>query len=492
MALERRSCPIFFAAIERERIIAASDARIDRRTAELAEAYLEPLGIVSMVAVVMGRAGQGKGLMVVEQTGSTRRWTSEEVVFIGAAAQIAALAVETADRRAAEKVALESQKRTAQIIDFLPDAAFVIDREGKVTYWNRAIENMTGVRAQDIVGKGDYEHALAFRGERVPSLADYAMNAPGEIPSRYPGAVNRNGVWLADVYLPKLRGGAWLALAAGLLRDDEGMVVGAIETLRDITAVKETEAALRAAKENADRMNRQLEQAMSHANRMAIEAALANEAKSAFLATMSHEIRTPMNGIIGMTGLLLDTELTPEQRQYAETVRASAEALLGIINDILDFSKIEAGKMELEKTTFNLLDVIEGVVDIVALKAQEKGLELGYVVAPDVPEWLEGDAGRLRQILTNLVGNAIKFTHKGEVAVRVNVKERRDSKVKLYFEVRDTGIGIPEDKLGSLFRPFTQVDASTTRKYGGTGLGLSIARSLAEAMGGEIGVQSVE
>jgi PAS domain S-box-containing protein len=268
-------------------------------------------------------------------------------------------------------------------------------------------------------------------------------------------------------------------------RDASGQALRMIGTNWDITMQKHAESALREA-------NRTLEDATTRANELALQAQKANNAKGEFLANMSHEIRTPMNGVIGMTGLLLDTELTNEQRKYAEVVRVSGESLLGLINDILDFSKIEAKKLDMEMLDFNLSTVLDDFAAALAMRANEKGLELVCAADPDVPTMLKGDPGRLRQILTNLTGNAVKFTHTGEVAVRVALVEKNEHDVLLRFSVRDTGIGIAENKIDLLFATFSQVDASITREYGGTGLGLVISKQLAELMGGRIGVNSQE
>ena len=266
-------------------------------------------------------------------------------------------------------------------------------------------------------------------------------------------------------------------------RDFGGRPIHVIGTSWDITAQKEAE------REQRDTIF-QLANAMSRAIELAAEADTANQAKSDFLANMSHEIRTPMNGVLGMTGLLLDTPLDSDQRRYAETVRTSAEALLTLLNDILDFSKIEAGRVELETIDFDIRALLDDFSSGLAVRAQEAGLEFICSADPDVPTYLGGDPGRLRQVLFNLAGNAVKFTHQGEVAVRTTLVSETGTDVVLRFSVKDTGIGIPGEIQGRLFQKFTQADASTTRQYGGTGLGLAISKQLAELMGGQIGLVS--
>ncbi|MFH2093191.1 MAG: response regulator [Pseudomonadota bacterium] len=239
-----------------------------------------------------------------------------------------------------------------------------------------------------------------------------------------------------------------------------------------------------------DETNIALEQTIERSNVMAVEAASASIAKSAFLANMSHEIRTPMNGILGMSQLLQDSNPTQEQKDYIEIINTSSQVLLTLINDILDLSKIEAGKIDIESIDFNLEHLFIDVKNLLKPKLIEKHSELSFSIEPDLPLFLKGDPTRLRQILLNLAGNAVKFTEKGLITLSARIRQKQDEQVLIYFEIKDTGIGIPKKKLKHLFRPFSQTDISTTRKYGGTGLGLNISKQLVEMMGGNIGVES--
>ena len=283
----------------------------------------------------------------------------------------------------------------------------------------------------------------------------------------------RDGV-LVDVEVrAKTRAGEarWYRVRGALERNADGVPLTVSGSQRDITQRQQYALALLEATETA---------------------AAANKAKSQFLANMSHEIRTPMNGVIGMIELLLETELNPMQLDYAETVRDSSASLLTVINDILDFSKVEAGKLDLEVLDMDMRDTVEDVARLLAIQAHAKGLEVIALIDPGLPDLVRGDAGRLRQVLLNLGGNAVKFTQKGEVSMECKVVQKDDRGTLIRCEIRDTGMGIPASRVDALFTAFTQVDSSTTRRFGGTGLGLSIVRRLVELMGGEVGVSSEE
>jgi PAS domain S-box-containing protein len=381
----------------------------------------------------------------------------------------------------------ESERRLTDIIDFLPDATFAVDREGRVIAWNRAIEEMTNISKAEMMGKDNYAYSVPFYGEHCPILIDLIFMDRKEVEERYYFISRKEDQLIAETFIPMLNGdkGVFLWGIASPLYDSNGSIVGAIESIRDITRHKRFEEELR-------NTNLQLETASKHAQQMAAKAEQANAAKSEFLANMSHEIRTPLNGIIGMTGLLMDTNLNAEQREYAEITQSSGETLRALINDILDFSKVEARKLELEMLDFDLHATLKDMADLLAVSAHEKGLKLVCQVDPEVPLLLRGDPGRLRQVLVNLGGNAVKFTAQGEIVIRISLVCADKKNATLRFSVSDTGIGIPARRQDILFTPFTQGDCSTTRKYGGSGLGLAISKQLVELMGGRIGAESKE
>ncbi len=427
-------------------------------------------------------------IRIIKKSGDVL-WVSTNVVAIEWNGRPATLNFMTdiTERKYAETELNANRQRLTDIIDFLPDATLAIDDQQRVIIWNRAIELMTGISADNIIGKGEYSYSVPFYGEAKPQLIDVVVSGLDEYDRDLLGVQYEGNTFTTELFCPALHGGrgAWIFAKASPLHDPEGNVIGAIESLRDITANKQAEQKL-------IETNAELEQATMQAQLSTEQALKANEAKSEFLANMSHEIRTPLNGVIGLTGVLLDTELTPEQRRYAEIVRSSGETLLVLLNDILDFSKIEARHLHLEMLDFDLQEIIDDAVELLAIKSSEKNLEIVSMIDPNEPVRLRGDPGRLRQILMNIGSNAIKFTHKGGVTIRTEADYETENEVTLMFSVTDTGIGIPKHKQHTLFSPFTQVDGSTSRKYGGTGLGLAISKQLVEMMGGEIGVDSDE
>ncbi|MEA2521158.1 MAG: two-component system, sensor histidine kinase and response regulator [Actinomycetota bacterium] len=344
------------------------------------------------------------------------------------------------------------------VVDATPIGIFQVNAQKCYVYTNPRWAEIMGVSSHEAEGQA-WNHNLnleALPGSSLTLGEGEGASVPGELGQRLrlrtPGADPRT-----------------LLMISNPLMDTDGSIVGWVGTVADVSAEALVEEAMAVARDEAN-----------EASRM----------KSDFLANMSHEIRTPMNGVLGMTDLLLETELNDRQRDYAQTVRNSGEALLTIINDILDFSKVESGTFELEDIEFGLRTILEDVVDLLAGPAQAKGLELVAVIERSVPAIVRGDPGRVRQVLTNLIGNAIKFTQSGEVVVRVKEREAAEGRSLIHFKVSDSGDGIPAKKLSQIFQPFVQADSSTSRKYGGAGLGLAISGQLVALMGGECGVSS--
>ena len=405
------------------------------------------------------------------------RWIVETVAPIYFEGEPAVLgnSMDVTGKKEADEAMRESEQRFANVVNFLPDATMIVDRDGKVIVWNQAMEEMTGVNAEEMLGKGDYEYSLPFYGERRPILIDLVFITDIDIEEKYSFVRKEKELLLAEIEVPRLRGEKRVLWGkAAPIFNTYGELVGAIESIRDITKHKRVEKKLQQAKE---------------------EAVIANLTKTEFLASMSHEIRTPMNAIVGMADLLGESPLNAEQQQYVQVFRSAGKNLLSLIDDILDISKVEAGQVNIEKIGFDLADVVEKTCEIMALRAREKGLELACHVMPDVPTYLAGDPVRLRQILVNLIGNAVKFTEKGEVFVEVKregseLGSQGEGDVELIFSVADTGIGIPPEKVDAVFDIFTQADSSTTREYGGTGLGLTISKRLAELMDGRMWAES--
>ena len=340
------------------------------------------------------------------------------------------------------------------LIEASLDPLVTIAPDGKITDVNNAAVEVTGATREELIGSDFFNYFT----EPEKARAGYKRVFEEGTVRDYPLEIrHKDGNTIPVLY------------NASLYKDEQGNVVGVFAAARDVTEIKHAYDELFKAKEEAE---------------------AANRVKSEFLANMSHEIRTPMNGVIGMTDLTLDTELTAEQRGNLEMVKSSADHLLSVINEILDFSKMAAGQMELEEIDFSLRPMVEDAVDTLALRAEEKSLELIAYIIPDVPDAVIGDPGRLRQILINLVGNSIKFTEEGEIVVSVEIKKQKKDSAVLHFAVSDTGIGIPKDRQEAIFKSFTQVDGSTTRKYGGTGLGTTIAEQIVELMGGRIWIES--
>lgn len=379
------------------------------------------------------------------------------------------LAGDVTAHRQAEQERYRNEAQLQAILDNSPSLIFLKDRGGRYLRINRQFSRAFQLTAEAIIGKTDHD---LFSPEQA---GQFRQNDEQVLQSRTARMFEETAAY---------DDGQRVSMVQKFpLFDEQGAIVAIGGIATDITERKHSEASIKAYARELELINESLDQAVEQAES-------ATKAKSEFLATMSHEIRTPMNGVIGMTGLLLDTDLTPEQREYAETVRASGAHLLGIIHDILDFSKCEAGRMSLELIDFDLRTAVDETIELVALQAFNKGLNLACLVQAGVPDVLRGDPGRIRQVLLNLVSNAVKFTELGEVMVSVKVTQRDEAAITVRFEVQDTGIGLSPEGQERLFQPFSQADGSMTRKYGGTGLGLAISKQLTQLMGGEIGADS--
>jgi two-component system sensor histidine kinase/response regulator len=370
--------------------------------------------------------------------------------------QTDALTAMTERLTAGEEELSRALQERRDIMETIPDLLYVLDLDGHLARWNRKCESTTGYAAGELLGTP----FLALVADADRDRAQAALRTATE-------------TGYAEWEIPlKTKAGATIPYQfTGVpLTDPTGRVIGLTGVGRDVTERKRAEVELKRAKEAAE---------------------AANRAKSEFLANVSHEIRTPMNGVIGMTELALDTELDREQREYLMLVKVSADNLMTVINDILDFSKIEAGKLDLFASPFDLRDSLGETLKTLALRASQKGLELAHQIQAEVPDALIGDSARLRQVIVNLVGNAIKFTERGEVVTRVALEAGAEGRACLHFSVSDTGIGIPAEKQRAIFDPFVQADGSTTRRFGGTGLGLAISARLVDLMGGRIWVESL-
>ena len=362
------------------------------------------------------------------------------------------------ERRRAEETLIRERTLLRTVIDNVPDQICVKDVHRRCVVANESMARLLGCSSPEfLLEKGNCDIYPVAAAARYEAEETEVMGSGRALVNQEEELIDAAG------------GSRWLLSSKVPLRDAAGQITGIVGISRDVTERKRAEQDLKAAKEAAE---------------------AGSEAKSTFLATMSHEIRTPMNGILGMTELVLDTELTVDQRESLGLVKFSAESLLTVINDILDFSKIEAGKLDLESIPFDLRESLGEAMRALSFRAHQKGLELVYEVQPDLPEALLGDPGRIRQIIVNLVGNSIKFTERGEILVSVEREAENGQMVDLHFAIKDTGVGVPADKRQKIFEPFSQADGSMTRKYGGTGLGLTICTKLVGMMNGRIWVES--
>jgi PAS domain S-box-containing protein len=382
------------------------------------------------------------------------------------------------ERQQTEESLRDSETRHRLLVEHLDAGVVVHAPDTSLRFANPMASRLLGLTQDEMFGRRAPDPSWGFfreDGTRLP-VEEYPVE-------RVLATLEPISGQVVGVNRPRTNDRVWVLVSGYPVFHENHALEQVVISFVDITDRKRAEENLRAA-------NTQLEQSLARAQELAVQAEAATRAKSEFLANMSHEIRTPMNGVIGMTGLLLETELNAEQQRYVETTRSCGEALLALLNDILDFSKIEAGKLKLELLDFDLRDLLESFATPLAMRAKSKGIEFVCAIEPDVPSWVCGAPDRLRQILINLAGNAVKFTEQGWVSVHASLISEKATEAMVRFSVRDTGIGIPPEHQELLFQKFAQADTSMTRRYGGTGLGLAISKKLTELMAGEIGVNS--
>jgi PAS domain S-box-containing protein len=493
----------FLCTLCRGRLLASTGRRPDLVEGRFVEDF-PPLCPTRQMEVGLERAWNGERQLLesVSVDGLLSYLTGlEPLLEDGRVVEVIGFTTEVTEARTAERRLRESEARLRTLLESVPAGVIVVDAHAHTLCdINPAALKMIGFAREQVIGRVCHEFTCPAEVGQCP-ITDLNLRVDNSERTLLRADGTRMAV-LKTVVPITLDGRDYL-----------------LESFVEIAERKRMEETLRQANTDLNRRTRELEQnhvlmlsmvedlensrrrieeshrdlqaAVARANELAKVAEAANEAKSAFLANMSHEIRTPMNAVIGLTGLLLNTPLNDEQRDYVETINTSGEALLTLINDILDFSKIEAGKMTLATETFDLVSLMEGTVDLLAVRAAAKEIEIMSSTAPEIPVLLQGDSARIRQVLINLLSNAVKFTEKGEVVARVRPVQEDGRAPMLHFEVSDTGIGIAREMQERLFQPFTQEDSSFARRYGGTGLGLAISRRLVEMMGGQVGFKSV-